>query len=50
MQPVNQAACIQKGNAPDKKTELADKIMSMTQEQLKLFISLARKELGLQDC
>lgn len=37
-------------DAPNKKTELANKIMSMTREQFELFIFLARKEFGLQDC
>ena len=50
METQNMTACVQTGKAPDKKTELADKIMSMTREQLELFISLARKELRLQDC
>lgn len=51
MQPVNQTAIVLADNeAPDKKVELANKIMSMTREQLDLFISLARKELRLQDC
>lgn len=51
MQPVNQTANVLADNeAPNRKTELANKIMSMTREQFELFISLARKEFGLQDC
>ena len=50
MTTENMTACVLANKAPDKKIELADKIMSMTREQLELFILLARKELHLQDC
>lgn len=51
MHPENQTAYVLADNeAPDKRIELANKIMSMTRDQLDIFISLARKELRLQDC
>lgn len=35
--------------APDTRTALAEKILSMTKEQFELFTYLAKQELGLQD-
>lgn len=50
MQNKTAALSLTDNESTTKRIELANKIMSMTRDQLETFISLARKELRLQDC